>query len=889
VSSADLDRLALDEDRHLAPLSSVLPFLSAPARPYERHEVLRALHALLEALAAERPIVLALDDLHWADPASTDFLCRLLHRGIAHPSLLLLALRPGQAEARLPTALWEAERHGLVSWMELHPLSPGESEELLEDIQDRDLRTQIFCESGGNPLYLQQLAVAGELLVAAPGDAAETSEHGVPAPVSAAIRAEAEALSAQARILLEGAAVTGDPFEQALATHAAGMSAREALPALDELVASGLIGVTDTPGRFRFRHPIVRRAVYHATGAGWRLGSHGRVAAALEARGSPASARASHVERSAEPGDRAAVAVLTEAGDETMSHAPVSAAHWFAAASRLVPADAESLGHRLSLAGRRATALGVAGQMEESLLALDEFLALSPQEPSELRLQAAMFAGIFNELLGRQGRGRRILLEELARLPDQEGRAAGDLKRELAFTYFFDADWAAMAAAARQALACACEDMVRVGALSALALGEFGRHDLDEVRDAVSAGAALFDALTDEDVARHHPGIAGWLGWAEVCSEHYDDAIRHLERGIAICRRVGQRHQAIGLLFVKSQALALSGRVTELSADARTATEASLLTTSNLLLSWAMTARCQASLLAGELHEAVRFGERGAAASAASSPLSGIARVQLAEALLEVGEPERCRKELTGAEGHPDLPPFPLYEARCFELLARAELALGDDEAAEWFTKRAESSAGRTALMLPRAHAGRARAALLLHRGDAQAAITAALDAADMASRAHAPIEAARGRTIAGRALAAAGRRPEAIDALESANEQLIGCHAFFHADQAGRELRKLGRAVARRTQDDARPLGLTPRELEVITLVSAGRTNREIAVELVLSVRTVDRHVSRIFEKLRVKSRIAAVSAFERAGRAPSPGAVLGKPEAPLPEARRG
>ena len=261
----------------------MLPFLRDPARRCERHEVLRALHALLEALAAERPIVLALDDLHWADPASTDFLCRLLHRGIAHPSLLLLALRPGQADARLRTALWDAERHGLVSWMELQPLSAGESEELLEEITSRDLRAQIFRESGGNPLYLQQLAVAGELLARAPGDTGEAPAHGVPAPVSAAIRAEAAALSVPARTLLEGASVAGDPFEQALAAHAAGMPAGEALAALDELVDSGLIRPIDTPGRFRFRHPIVRRAVYHATGAGWRLAAHGRVAAALEA------------------------------------------------------------------------------------------------------------------------------------------------------------------------------------------------------------------------------------------------------------------------------------------------------------------------------------------------------------------------------------------------------------------------------------------------------------------------------------------------------------------------------------------------------------------------------------------------------------------------------
>ena len=325
-------------------------------------------------------------------------------------------------------------------------------------------------------------------------------------------------------------------------------------------------------------------------------------------------------------------------------------------------------------------------------------------------------------------------------------------------------------------------------------------------------------------------------------------------------------------MFVYSQALALTGRLEQLNAQAEIATEVSLLSTSNLMASWAMTIRCHASLLTGDLHEAVRFGERGAAAAAAaSSPLSGIARVQLAEALLEVGEPARCREELTSADGHPDLPPFPLYEARCFELLARAAIALSDDDAADWFAKRAESTAGRTALKLPRAHASRARAALLLHRGEFDAAVHAALDSAEAAAEANAPIDAARGRILAGRALAAAGKKGQAVQELEAAREQLVACHAFRYSDEAGRELRRLGRAVARRTDDvDEHPLGLTDREIEVIKLVSAGRTNREIADELVLSVRTVDRHVSRIFEKLGVKSRIAAASAFERASRPP-------------------
>lgn len=82
-------------------------------------------------------------------------------------------------------------------------------------------------------------------------------------------------------------------------------------------------------------------------------------------------------------------------------------------------------------------------------------------------------------------------------------------------------------------------------------------------------------------------------------------------------------------------------------------------------------------------------------------------------------------------------------------------------------------------------------------------------------------------------------------------------------------ELRKLGRAVSRTVRDrTANPttLGLTARELEVMQHLAAGKTNREIAAKLFLSVRTVDRHVSRIFDKLGVNSRAAAVGRYEHA-----------------------
>jgi DNA-binding NarL/FixJ family response regulator len=95
--------------------------------------------------------------------------------------------------------------------------------------------------------------------------------------------------------------------------------------------------------------------------------------------------------------------------------------------------------------------------------------------------------------------------------------------------------------------------------------------------------------------------------------------------------------------------------------------------------------------------------------------------------------------------------------------------------------------------------------------------------------------------------------------------EDVVGNHV---EDAAAQPLGKRGRAVPHREGPHGNEAigGLSNREFGVLELVASGRTNREIAAELFLSVRTVDRHVSRIFQKLGVSSRAAAASVFERA-----------------------
>ncbi|MEF2162591.1 hypothetical protein, partial [Pseudomonas aeruginosa] len=143
---------------------------------------------------------------------------------------------------------------------------------------------------------------------------------------------------------------------------------------------------TEVPRRFRFRHPLVRRAVYDSTPAGWLLSAHERSAAALADRGATATERAHHVERSGRQGDAQAVSVLRQAGQAAAHRAPESAARWYAGALRLLRDDAPAA-DRVELLLARAGALATCGHFAESCDALLESYQLAPADAVELRIR----------------------------------------------------------------------------------------------------------------------------------------------------------------------------------------------------------------------------------------------------------------------------------------------------------------------------------------------------------------------------------------------------------------------------------------------------------------------------------------------------------------------
>ncbi|HEX6651740.1 MAG TPA: AAA family ATPase [Thermoleophilaceae bacterium] len=846
----------------------------------ERYRSHRAVRELLERLAATKPLVLILDDVHWADSASTELIGALLRRPPSAPVLLCLAARPRQLPDRLGVALERARRSGALTRLELGALTREDATRLLGDGVDDDTSTALFEESGGNPFFLEQLARAPRAPVrAAPAPPLSLAGIEVPPAVIAALTEELELLPERTRGLLNGAAVAGDPFEPELAAAAAAVDDHAAVDALDELLTRDLIRPTDVPRRFRFRHPLVRRAVYDAAPGGWRLGAHERCAAALMDRGASPAACAHHVEHSARPGDAGAYALLRDAGLASTMRAPASAARWFGAALRILP-DNAPIEERGALLMARGGALAATGRLDEARADLLETIGLVPASADALRVKLVVACAGVEHLLGRHDEAHHRLEEALARLPDPVGPEAVALMVELAIDSLFRAEFDSMREFAERAVDAAepvGDDGLTATALGVLALACAFTGEIEPAEAHRARAAATVDSMPDEQLAGRIDSAAH-LAAAELYLDRYHEAGVHSERALAVGR-------ATGILFPTlvptiGTAYFMRGRLAESAEVLDGGVEAARLADIVQATGWSLFNRSMCALFTGEVDAAVDMAEEALEVTRQVSQrfITGWAASALGAALERSGEHERAATTVIDSAGGEGLLVIPGgWRAFTRDFVVRSLLELGRREDAERVFAAASPVGDGGKLPMARAWTARTEAALALDEGDAGRAADLALASAEAAQSVGVIVEAALSRTLAGRALAAAGRTEEATTELQRAADALDGCGAIRYRDAAERELRKLGRVVHRRTRRGVAAgetlAELSERELEVARLVVDRKTNREIAGELFVSLKTVEAHMRNLFRKLGVSSRAEVARTVERAERNKGPG----------------
>ncbi|GII57430.1 hypothetical protein Pth03_58190 [Planotetraspora thailandica] len=824
-----------------------------------RYRLFRALREMIDTLAGTTGLVLILDDVHWADEGSMEFLDHIVRHPPAGPVLLAAAYRPAQAPPRLAMLVGAAGQRGHE--VVVGPLSQAEVEQFLGDEISRVRGRALYEASGGNPFYLEALARM---------DHTDVGE--LPPTVLAVLRVELEHLSSTAQRVAQAAAVSADEFEPAIAAVAAEVPQDAALGAIDELVERDIVRARG--GRFRFRHPLVRRAAYESAAAGWRVGAHARIAAHLAEVGAPPVVQAHHVQHSGAFGDTHAVGVLLAAARSVIAQAPSTSAHWLQAALRLMPDDLATREERLAVLMELSWAQGVSGRLAEGRDTARELLRLLPYDDYARRGRAARVCALMERQLDRPQEARALLLDELSRMPNPRAAAAVPLRMRLVAESLMRVDFRA-AQAVLDLMPDAADDWEPGLAVAVAALRPMPAYAAGRAADALTYAQAadrLLAAVPDDHLAEWLDAIA-WLCWAEINLGRYGDALRHFDRAAGVARATGQSYILTNLLAGKARALVMMGRLPQARATAEESVEGARLLDSGQQLVFALTQVCLAASWAGEDDAAILAGEEAVHRGVGGGEVWGaIARYARGQALVNSGRLDEGAEAVLDACDRFDSPRLDraTLMVSC-EVLAQAAAARGDEAGAMAWAARAAAlddpglPAFSGTVPLARAHALRGK--------DPAAAAAAATQAARMLSEGQRDLDAGRALLVAGLAHLEAGERSLARDSLRSAAAAFDACGARGLKAQTDRELRRLGVRVSGsasgsqpgqqgRGQD---ALGLSPRELQVAQLVAEGLTNQQIAQRLFLSVRTIETHLSRIFTKLEVSSRVGVATALNR------------------------
>jgi DNA-binding CsgD family transcriptional regulator len=826
-----------------------------PATGEGRLELFAGLAAVVDSRAARQWLVLVVEDLHWSDPATRDALAWLVTRPGRLPGWTLV-LSQRHDPVGVTTAFWDQVASAVALRVGLEPLDVGEVAELAAAMTgirpDPAAAERLHRRSGGIPLLVEEVTAAPE---------------GVPDHLRAMLRARAAAGGPRVAEVLAVVAVAGE-CDEVLVETVLGLPAAPLAEVLDRAVHHELLEV-DARG-YRLRHELQREAVYDAVRPGRRRELHVQVAEVLAGRGADPAVLSRHWALAGRLVEAAASA-FAAARDAESAHAPATAQLHLetvlAAWPRLpeeVRADMDTLDGllgRAALAAERAGAFGRAAQLALARV----------EEPGAAAERAARW-----ERVGRyrweagDGHGSRAAYREAVRLlpgdasPEVRAAVLSGLAWHLAAT-FEPAEgrtWAARALAAASGVTDArVLWQVRLAEGVAWLPGERSEAALEE-------SCRLATALADGQriaLARM------WLNISHQRLDRRDQREPNLRTALAAIAAEGMgSSMEAALRYLLAEHLLESGRWDQADAELALNLGRRGVVGIPALFSWGY--RALLSAWRGEVDDArtALARTRELTAAAPQQPL-GLVAALAAEALRLVldGEPERAQEPAREALALGSVSPIDAADSLAVCCAAAADVAeirrrngqvaRPDADLEEQVASLAAAPSRRT-----RAFGATCAAELSRWRGtpDPQAwraAVAAWEEARDPFWQAIAQWRLA-GVLVRDRS----GRREAAVllaNARDTARH--LGSRPL-----AGAVARTATRArLATDRGGDPAAAALTSRELDVLELLAAGRTNAQIAEHLVLSPRTVSTHVSRILRKLGATRRTEAADLAHRLG----------------------
>lgn len=825
---------------------------------------LHGLYWLFANLAQEQPLLVMVDDAHWADLASLRFLAFLGPRLPELPVLALVAAREGERD---PVRLFAATASDPAGRPLLPaPLTPHACAMLVCE-RFRQPGDEAFCSAchaatGGNPFFMH--ALLDELVRDGIAPRAPTAGRVLalgPRTVASAIVARLATLSRAAAPLARAAAVLDDNAPLKLAARLAGLEVLEAQRAADDLVRVSVFAPEDG---LRFAHPIIRNAVYQDIGRDERDRLHRRAAEVLLVEGVSPERVAAHLLACRPAGNASACQPLRQAAREALAagaadpavaylrralaEPPAAREHGALlvelGSAELLTDGSASIAHlrealplaveptaRAGVSIMLARSLLVAGRTREAAATAAEMLAeLGEEQQDDLRrqLQATILvaAALFDPSLRRL---REQVVAQLGAVDDEEGMGARMIQATLAF-----------------------ED--------ARALTEPARQIATRVERVLSDGLLL-----------SHEGLHGMVP-AVIPLTLSDSglALTVLDRVLDRARRLGDVYAlATGHVF-RCRVRLVRGELEDAILDGQAGVDAVRQWGLTVGRPWGAGYLAAAQMESGDLDGAERT-LAAASASVSEIPQDGRWLPYLdsrAALLLLRGQWRACleatldcarRFEAFGGL-NPAFVPWRSRAARCLAGLGEQReraTALAAEEVAlarTWGEPRALGAALHAQSLVQGHQDGKQG-----HR-EGEASLREALQILEGSP---ARLEHARVLVSLGITLRRQGRPSEARVPLRSGLELARSCGATPLAERAYQELRATGASPRKLIRTGAKTL--TAGERRVARLAASGKSNKQIAQELFVTAKTVESHLAQSYRKLGIASRTELSSALSQ------------------------